>query len=187
MKRAFIVITLLLIASVAINYFIDHKDDEKPYLERLKHTFDCADWQTHSDADYGYEMRFLSCFRRDENGERGSVRYVYVEEVSPLQSVCYITQEVHTEVCKDSLCPEAEIRERAKALGGLYLKQSDDSYLMSGMLISNDKYVTAYKYNAKWVLCQHLWFVQTLIYPEDFATAAERIVHEVDEWQPFSR
>ena len=185
MKKLFLVVVLIVVTVVSADYVVSHKDDGQSYLEQLKHTMECADWMSHHNADYGYEMRYLSCFQPEGVGNGDVVRYVYVEEVSALQSIHYITQEVHAEVRSDSLTPRAEMQKRAKALGGIYLERPDGSFLMSGSLVSDDKYVTAYRYDAKYVLRQQLWFVHVVIYPEDFAPAMERLIEEVNAWEPF--
>lgn len=51
--------------------------------------------------------------------------------------------------------------------------------------MSRGPQATAYRLQAKYVLKQWLWFVETLVYPEDFAPAVRSLVREVKEWQPF--
>lgn len=51
--------------------------------------------------------------------------------------------------------------------------------------MSRGPQATAYRLQAKYVLKQRLWFVETLVYPEDFAPAVGSLVREVKEWQPF--
>ena len=186
MKRGFLAVALFVVIAVGVDYYVSHKDDDQPYLEQLKHTIECADWQVYRNADYGYEMRHLSCFsQRNVDGVEG-MSFVYEEDVSLQERVCYITQEVHTEICKDSLNPDEEIEKRAKQLGAQLQKEADGIYLMSGKRDSLDKRITAYQYNVKFVLRQHIWFVHAVIYPEDFAPSVGRLVEEVKAWKPFA-
>jgi len=184
MKKAVLVLIVVGVLIAVFSHRREHAHDNDTYLEGLEYRLACADWQVHRDATYGYEMRYPSCFIPAESDGDGAARYAYVEEL-PMQSVCYITLESGTLECKDTLDPYREMRKLSDEMSGVCLKKSDTEYLMSCRLRSRDAKVTAYRLNAKYVLRQKLWFVETLIYPEDFAPALSRLVKEVDEWQPF--
>lgn len=174
-------------ALAIVNHRREHQHDDDTYLEQLAHTMACAEWNLYEDSAFGYQMRYPSCFMpvRPDSNEEGAVQYVYVEEVGPLHSVSYMTWEVSTEVCHDTLNPYREMRRIAEDINGMCLRQSATEYLMTAQLKSRDPKVTAYRMNAKYVLRQRLWFVETFIYPEDFAPAVQRLVQEVSNWQPF--
>ena len=169
---------------VVVNYWREHRHDDDSYLQSLEHTLACADWVTYEDPDLGYAMRYPSCFMPAEAEGDSSVRFAYVEQL-PLRSIVYITLDVTTEVCHDTVDTYREMRQRAKDIGGMCLRKSPTEYLMTARLKSRDPKVTAYRLQAKYVLKQRLWFVETLIFPVDFAPAMHRLVDEVNAWQPF--
>ncbi|MBP5514848.1 MAG: hypothetical protein J6Y04_08765 [Bacteroidaceae bacterium] len=187
LRRAFLLMVVLSLALVAINHWHEHRHDNNTYLEQLEHIVACAEWNLYKDSALGYEMYYPSCFMpaRTDSDEEGTVRYVYVEDVTPLRSVNYMTLEVTTEVCGDTLNPYREIRYMAEKMRGICLQLSPTEYLMTAQLKSNDPRVTAFRMNAKYVLRQRLWFVETFIYPKDFSPAVQRIVQKVNDWQPF--
>ena len=184
LRIAFLCLVALVAGLSLLNYHREHKHDEDTYLEGLEHRLSCADWQEYTDPTYGYRMRYPSCFLPAEAEGEGSVRFAYVEEM-PLRQVQYMTLDVTTEVCSDPLNPYAEMRRRAKDIGGICLRRSPTEYLMTATLQSRNPQVTAYRMQTKYVLRQRMWFVQTLIYPEDFAPAVTRLVHEVEAWKPW--
>ena len=184
MKKAFLFLILVLAVAAVLNYRREHRHDDDTYLQQLEHRLACATWQTYDDPTFGYQMRRPSCFLPAEAEGEGSVRFAYVEEM-PLRQVQYMTLEVTTEVCRDTLDPYRDMRLRAEQMGGVCLRRSSDEYLMTATLKSRDPRVTAYRMQAKYVLRQRLWFVETLLYPEDFAPAVGRLVREVEAWQPF--
>ena len=185
MRRTFFFLLVAAAAVFALTHRRMHQHDDDTYLEYLTNRVECADWQTYDNPDYGYSVRYPSCFIPAAAEEEGTARFAYVEEVTPLQNVTYMMLELSTERCTDSLHPYRDIRSKAESMKAICLKQSDDCYLMTGKMVSRDPKVTAYRFNAKYVLRQRLWFVQTFIYPEDFAPAVRRIVKEVHEWKPF--
>ena len=187
LRRTFLFIVLLAIVLIALNYWHEHRHDNNTYLEQLEHIVACAEWNLHEDSALGYEMYYPSCFlpAQTDSDEEGSVRYVYVEEVTPFRSVNYMTLDVTTEVCRDTLNPYREMQRMAENIKGICLQLSPTEYLMTAQLKSNDPRVTAFRMNAKYVLRQRLWFVETFIYPKDFSPAVQRIVQKVNEWQPF--
>ncbi len=187
LHKAFLFIVLLGITIALLGHWHEHRNDNDTYLEQLEHTIACAEWNLHEDSAFGYQMYYPSCFMpaQMDSDEEGSVRYVYVEEVSPLRSVNYMTLEVTTEVSADTLNPYREVQRMAEKMRGICLQLSPTEYLMTATLKSNDPKVTAFRMNAKYVLRQKLWFVETFIYPKDFSPAVQRIVQKVNEWQPF--
>lgn len=184
MKRSFLFLLLLVAALIAVNYWRDHWHDDDSYLQTLEHTLQCADWLTYQDPDLGYAMRYPSCFVPAEAEGDSSVRFAYVEQL-PLHNIVYITLEARTEVCRDSLNPYREMRLLAKDMGGICLCKSPTEYLLTARLQSRSTHVTAYHLQAKYVLRQRLWFVETLIYPEDFAPSMHRLIDEVNAWKPY--
>lgn len=187
LRRAFLCLVLLTTAVAVIIHRREHRHDDDTYLEQLEHTLACAEWNLYEDSSFGYQMYYPSCFVPYQTGssEEGAVGYIYVEEVNPLQSVSYMTLEVTTEVCGDTLNPYREMRRMAKDVGGICLCKSPTEYLMTAILKSRDPKVTAYCMDAKYVLRQRIWFVETFIYPVDFKPAVQRIVQKVNDWQPF--
>ena len=184
MKRFFLFLVLVGLGLMVLDYVVDHRHDDDSYLQQLEHTLACSDWVTYDDPTYGYRMRYPSCFVPAEAEGEGSVRLVFVEQL-PLRDVQYMTLETGTEVCRDSLNPYREMRRRAKEVDGVCLQCSSTEYLLSARLVSRGPQATAYRLQAKYVLKQRLWFVETLVYPEDFASAVGSLVREVKEWQPF--
>ena len=184
LRIAFLIMALMVPVVIVVNHWREHRHDDDTYLQELEHRLACADWVTYQDSSLGYEMRYPSCFVPAESEGEGSVRFAYVEQL-PLRSIVYITLEAYTEVCHDTLNPYREMRQRATDIGGVCLRKSPTEYLMTARLISHDPHVSAYRMQAKYVLKQRLWFVETLIYPLDFSPAMHRLVEEVNAWKPF--
>ena len=184
LRIAFLILVLMVPVVMVVDHWREHLHDGDTYLEELEHRLACADWVTHRDSVLGYEMRYPSCFMPAEAEGEGSVRFAYVEQL-PLRNVVYITLETTTEVCSDTLNPYAEMRKRAEKMGGVCLRRSNGEYLLTTRLQSRDPQADAYRMHAKYVLHQRLWFVETLIYPVDFAPAMHRLVDEVYDWRPY--
>ena len=187
LRWTFLFMVVLAVALAVMDYRREHQHDDDTYLEQLNHTIACADWNLYEDSAYGYQMHYPSCFIpvQADSDEEGEVRYVYMEEVTPMRSINYMTLEITTEECHDTLNPYRDIQRMAKDIGGICLRQSPTEYILSAELESRNPQVTAYRISAKYVLRQRLWFVETFIYPEDFTPAVQRIVQKVKEWHPF--
>ena len=184
LRITFLCLVLLAAGLIVLNYYREHRHDGDTYLQGLEHRLRCADWQVYEDPTYGYRMRRPSCFVPAEAEGEGSVRFAYMEQM-PLREVLYMTLDVTTEVLVDTLDPYREMRQRARDMGGICLRRSPTEYLLTATVVSRDARVTAYRLQAKYVLRQRMWFVQTLLYPEDFAPAVGRLVHEVETWRPW--
>lgn len=184
MRKAFLLLMILGVGLFVLNHRREHRHDDDTYLQQLEHMLECTDWQVYEDSSYGYAIRYPSCFLPASAEGEVDARFVYVEQM-PLREITYISLEASTQVCRDSLNPYRDMQRIAEAVNGVCLRKSDTEFLMTARVKSRDTRITAFRLNAKYVLCQRLWFVETLIYPEDFAPAVQRLVHEVDEWKPF--
>ncbi|MBR1787745.1 MAG: hypothetical protein IJ762_00950 [Bacteroidaceae bacterium] len=184
LRITFLCLVLLSVGASLLNYHREHRHDDDTYLQELEHRLQCAEWVDYEDPFFGYAMRRPSCFLPAEAEGEGNVRFVYVEEL-PLRQVQYMTLDVTTEVCRDTLNPYRDMRRRAEDMDGVCLRQGPNEYLMTATLQSRNRQVTAYRLQAKYVLRQRMWFVETLIYPEDFAPAVGGLVKEVEQWKPF--
>lgn len=184
MRRAFLFIVLLVVVLAVVDHRRDHAHDDDTYLQQLERRIECATWESHHDSAYNYWVRYPSCFLPTESNGEGNASFVYVEEL-PFRNVLYMTIDITTQPCLDPQNPYHEIQLIAKEMSGICLQQSDSTYLISTKMESRDPEVTVYQMYAKYVLRQRLWFVETFIYPKDFAPAVQRIVHEVKDWQPF--
>lgn len=58
-----------------------------------------------------------------------------------------------------------------------------DYFLLSGPLYINHRPVEGYRFYAKYVQRQKLWFVQSLSYPVSCTRAVSRLIDQIDDWQ----
>ena len=59
----------------------------------------------------------------------------------------------------------------------------NDYFLLSGPLYINHRPVEGYRFYAKYVQRQKLWFVQSLSYPASCTRAVSRLIEQIDNWQ----
>ena len=80
-------------------------------------------------------------------------------------------------IMKGRLVPGASI--------GYHTHEEDEEiiFILSGHIHADNGAITNRRFHAKFVRHRKLWFVQTLVYPEDCELAMRRLIQEIDNWE----
>jgi len=62
-----------------------------------------------------------------------------------------------------------------------------DYFMLSGPQYENGSRIEGYSYYTKVVANHKLWFVYTMIYPDDYKDVLTRLFKEIDDWQVWER
>ena len=66
-------------------------------------------------------------------------------------------------------------------------RKGKDHFILSGPQYENDSRIDGYSYYAKIMANHKLWFVYTMIYPDDYKDILGRLFKEIDDWQIWER
>ena len=71
----------------------------------------------------------------------------------------------------------------AQVLQATDRKLGSDYFILSGPQCENGSRIDGYSYYTKIMVNHKLWFVYTMIYPDDYKDVLTRLFKEIDDWQ----
>lgn len=160
----FTVLALLLAATVTVYFLCCGNDATRTFPEKLGEAIWTCPMKTYQDPYYEYVVQYPSFFERVPDSlldERGASQFRYWDN--------WVQVELTVQVLPDTAVP-----------------QRRDTFVTSGPLYIGDSPMTGYSFHAKYVRHRKLWFVLTLTYPDQCATAVERLIRQIDAWTVWS-
>ena len=180
-KAVFIFITFILVA-VSIDW-IHSCADLKSHKEVFGRYLTYADMYEYRDKDYDYVVRVPSFFNAQSDSlqeEKGRMRFEYGDQWITLVIESHVMNNngMSIQAGKDSL---------AQVLHATDSTMGKDYFMLSGPQYENGSRIEGYSYYTKVVANHKLWFVYTMIYPDDYKDVLTRLFKEIDDWQIWER
>ncbi len=180
-KAVFIFITFILVAA-SIDW-IHSCADLKSHKEVFGRYLTYADMYEYRDKDYDYVVRVPSFFNAQSDSlqeEKGRMRFEYGDQWITLVIESHVMNNngMSIQAGKDSL---------AQVLHATDSRMGEDSFTLSGPQCENGSRIDGYSYYTKVVANHKLWFVYTMIYPDDYKDVLTRLFKEIDDWQVWER
>ena len=177
MKR-FLFLTMLVFIVVMIWVSVHDKDD-KPLEVRFKDAMELTQMKEYHDENYDYVVRYPSFFEQTDDSliEKGTCRFSFWQDSLEIVQTAFIEQN------KNNLPLEQAMVEYASKLHATSKKRGDGYFILSGHIHGDDGQITSRRFHAKFVQHRKLWFVQTLVYPEECEQAMQRLIKEIDDWK----
>ena len=180
-KTIFIFIAVILVA-VSIDW-IDCCAELKSHKEIFGRYLTYADMYEYKDKDYDYVVRVPSFFNAQPDSlqsEKGRMRFDYADQ--------WITLVIESHVMNSGgMSLQAGIDSLAQVLHATESKKGKDFFILSGPQYENGSRIDGYSYYTKIISNQKLWFVYTMIYPDDYKDVLARLFKEIDDWQIWGR
>ena len=182
MRRAIFIFITALVVAVGIDW-TDSCTEEKTDKEKFAYKLSCANMYEYKDPDYDFTIRYPGFFSEQPDSldeYTGYVRFSFADLWVNVVLEGYVmnNQGQNVQAAADSL---------GQVLHATYMKQGKDNFILSGPLYENDSYLKGYSFYSKYVLNSKLWFVYSMVYPDDYRDILGRLFHEIDEWQIWER
>lgn len=186
-KTIFLFITIIIVTA-SVNW-IDCCAEVKPHKEVFASHLAHAEMYEYKDKDYDYVVRVPSFFNAQPDSlqeEKGRMRFEYGD--------LWITIVIESHVMRSplSLDPSktsdgqllyAGMDSLARIQKATERKLGSDYFVLSGPQYESGCRIDGYSYYTKVVAHQRLWFVYTMVYPDDYKDVLARLFKEIDDWQ----
>lgn len=176
--RRFIILSSFIIGFVS--FFISYKKKEDTsLLAKLEQMMYRTKMDVHCDPFYGYQIHYPAFFEQVPDSlihETGYCQFYFGKMLKIAQTAFVITNFEGFTVRQgmEHFAMEQHATER---------RCGSDYFLLSGPLYINHRPVEGYRFYAKYVQRQKLWFVQSLSYPASCTRAVSRLIEQIDDWQ----
>ena len=180
-KAIFIFIAIILIA-MGIDW-IHSCAELKSHKEVFGRQITYADMYEYKDKDYDYVVRVPSFFTAQSDSlqeEKGRMRFEYGDQ--------WINVVIESHVMNsDGMSLQAGMDSLAQMLKATEHRLGNDYFILSGPQYENGSRIDGYSYYTKIMANYKLWFVYTMVYPDDYKDVLARLFKEIDEWQIWER
>jgi len=205
MRKAIFIFIAIILVAVSIDW-IDACAELKPHKEVFGRQVTYAEMYEYKDKDYDYVVRVPSFFDALSDSllaEKGRMRFEYNDQW------INVVIESHVMV-SDGMSLQAGMDSLAQVLNATERRLGSDYFILSGPQYErteqqepssslewpsrngrrqgqNGSRIDGYSYYTKIMASQKLWFVYTMIYPDDYKDVLTRLFKEIDDWQIWER
>ena len=180
-KIIFLFIAIILVA-VSIDW-IHSCSKLKSHKEVFGRCLTYADMYEYKDKDYDYVVRVPSFFTAQPDSlqeEKGRMRFEYGDQ--------WITLVIESHVINpNGITLQAGMDSLAQMLKATEHRLGSDYFILSGPQFENGSRIDGYSFYTKIMAIHKLWFVYTMVYPDNYKDVLTRLFKEIDEWQIWER
>ena len=182
MRKAIFIFIAIILMTANIDWLRSCGDLKSP-KEVFGQQLTYADMYEYKDADYGYVVRVPSFFSVQPDSlqeEKGQMRFEFSNQwiIVVIESYVMNNNGQSLKNGMDSLAQVLQATDRK--LGSNY-------FILSGPQCENGSRIDGYSYYTKIMVNHKLWFVYTMIYPDDYKDVLTRLFKEINEWQIWER
>jgi len=178
MRKAIFIFIAVILVAVSIDW-IHSCADLKSHKEVFSRHLTYAEMYEYKDKDYDYVVRVPSFFNAQPDSlqkEKGRMRFDYADQ--------WITLVIESHVINpDGMSLQAGMDSLAQMLNATEHRLGSDYFILSGPQCENGCRIDGYSYYTKIMANHKLWFVYTMIYPDDYKDILTRLFKEIDSWK----
>ena len=182
MRKAIFIFIAIILVAVSIDW-IDACAELKPHKEVFGRQIIYAEMYEYKDKDYDYVVRVPSFFNAQPDSlqeEKGRMRFDYADQ--------WITLVIENHVINSDGMPlQKGMDSLAQMLNATEHRLGSDYFILSGSQYENGSRIDGYSYYTKIMGNHKLWFVYTMVYPDDYKDVLVRLFKEIDDWQIWER
>ena len=137
----------------------------------------------YKDTDYDYVVRVPSFFTAQPDSlqeEKGRMRFEYGDQWITVVIESHVMHN-NGQSLKDGMDSLAQV------LSATDRRLGSDYFILSGPQYENGSLIDGYSYYSKVMANHKLWFVYTMVYPDDYKDILARLFKEIDDWQIWER
>jgi hypothetical protein len=182
MRKAIFIFFAIILMTANIDWLRSCGDLKSP-KEVFGQQLTYADMYEYKDADYGYVVRVPSFFSVQPDSlqeEKGQMRFEFSNQWIIVVIESYVMNN-NGQSLKDGMDSLAQVLQATDR------KLGSDYFILSGPQCENGSRIDGYSYYTKIMVNHKLWFVYTIIYPDDYKDVLTRLFKEINEWQIWER
>ena len=182
MRKAIFIFFAIILMTANIDWLRSCGDLKSP-KEVFGQQLTYADMYEYKDADYGYVVRVPSFFSVQPDSlqeEKGQMRFEFSDQWIIVVIESYVMNN-NGQSLKDGMDSLAQVLQATDR------KLGSDYFILSGPQCENGSCIDGYSYYTKIMVNHKLWFVYTMIYPDDYKDVLTRLFKEINEWQIWER
>ena len=182
MRKAIFLFIAIILVAVSIDR-IHSCTGMKTHKDVFCHQLTYADMYEYRDKDYDYVVSVPSFFNAQPDSlqeEKGRMRFDYADQ--------WITLAIESHVMNSNgMSLLAGMDSLVQVLHATDSIKGKDYFILSGSQYENGSRLDGYSYYTKIMANHKLWFIYTMVYPDDYKDVLARLFKEIDDWQIWER
>ena len=178
MRKGIFIFIAVIIVAACIDW-CDSCENIKSHKEVFGRELTYVDMNEYKNKDYDYVVRVPSFFTAQPDSlqeEKGRMRFEYGDQ--------WITVVIESHVMSNNgRSLKDGMDSLAQLLHATERKLGSDYFILSGPQYEEGSLIEGYSYYSKVMANHKLWFVYTMIYPDDYKNVLARLFCEIDDWQ----
>lgn len=182
MRKAIFIFIAIIVLAACVDW-IRSCAKEKTDMEQFGRHLTFADMYEYKDPNYGFVIRYPSFFTEQPDSLKeyeGNARFSYHDKWVSVILEGYVLN-------NHGLSVKAGMDSLAQVLNATKKRMGNDFFILSGSQFENGSRIDGYSYYSKFVRNGKLWFVYTMVYPENYHDVLTRLFKEIDDWQIWER
>ena len=178
MRKGIFIFIAVIIVAACIDW-CDSCENIKSHKEVFGRELTYVDMNEYKNKDYDYVVRVPSFFTAQPDSlqeEKGRMRFEYGDRWITIVIESHVMSN-NGQSLKDGMDSLAQL------LHATERKLGSDYFILSGPQYEEGSLIEGYSYYSKVVANQKLWFVYTMVYPDDYKNVLARLFKEIDNWQ----
>lgn len=178
MRKGIFIFIAVIIVAACIDW-CDSCENIKSHKEVFGRELTYVDMNEYKNKDYDYVVRVPSFFTAQPDSlqeEKGRMRFEYGDRWITIVIESHVMSN-NGQSLKDGMDSLAQL------LHATDRKLGSDYFILSGPQYEEGSLIEGYSYYSKVMANHKLWFVYTMIYPDDYKNVLARLFNEIDDWQ----
>ena len=178
MRKGIFIFIAVIIVAACIDW-CDSCENIKSHKEVFGRELTYVDMNEYKNKDYDYVVRVPSFFTAQPDSlqeEKGRMRFEYGDRWITIVIESHVMRN-NGQSLKDGMDSLAQL------LHATERKLGSDYFILSGPQYEEGSLIEGYSYYSKVMANHKLWFVYTMIYPDDYKNVLARLFCEIDDWQ----
>lgn len=175
---AFIIIAVIIVTNNIDLIFPD--SGSRSLEEVLAESINKCQLVTYTDKDFGFSVQYPSLFVPDTSctgGTIGSARFCY-NDITQIAIECYASVNKTADARDKGISALAETMHAE-------ITNTENGYILYGSVYENGCKTDGYSHYTKCIAKDKLWFICSLVYPDEYAECLSRLFMIVNRWTPF--
>ena len=178
MRKGIFIFIAVIIVAACIDW-CDSCENIKSHKEVFGRELTYVDMNEYKNKDYDFVVRVPSFFTAQPDSlqeEKGRMRFEYGDRWITIVIESHVMSN-NGQSLKDGMDSLAQL------LHATERKLGSDYFILSGPQYEEGSLIEGYSYYSKVMANHKLWFVYTMIYPDDYKNVLARLFCEIDDWQ----
>ena len=181
MRKAIFIFVAILVVAASVDWIRACKA-ERSDVEQFQRRLTFANMYECQSPHRDFAIRVPSFFSPQSDSLQGDgrLRYAYFDKWATVVLEAYV-------LANPGMTVKEGMDSLSDVLHATSRKRGSNYFILSGQQYEEGSRINAYSYYSKFIYGGNRWYVLTMLYPNHYRPALDRLFREIDQWQIWPR